>query len=78
MTYSLANQETSGTKCQLLAPITSPDKVACIGLNYKDTCIDLGFSAPEEPLVFSKFASAITGPFDNISHPDITKVAQKY
>ena len=78
MTYSLANQETSGTKCQLLAPITSTDKVACIGLNYKDTCIDLGFSAPEEPLVFSKFASAITGPFDNISHPDITKVAQKY
>ncbi|XP_032794651.2 fumarylacetoacetate hydrolase domain-containing protein 2 [Daphnia magna] len=70
---NLANKETSSSKCQLLAPITSPDKIFCIGLNYKDTCKELGFTPPEEPLVFSKFSSSITGPFDNIDHPDISK-----
>lgn len=72
--YSLANKETSSGKYQLLAPITSPDKIVCVGLNYKDTCQELGLAPPQEPLLFSKFSSAITGPFDNISSPDISKV----
>ena len=74
MFYSLANKETDSSKVQLLPPITSPDKIFCIGLNYRDTCKELGFAPPEEPLVFSKFSSSITGPFDKIIHPDISKV----
>ncbi|XP_046649094.1 fumarylacetoacetate hydrolase domain-containing protein 2-like isoform X1 [Daphnia pulicaria] len=70
---NLANKETSCSKVQLLAPITSPDKIFCIGLNYRDTCKELGFAPPDEPLVFSKFSNSITGPFDKIKNPDISK-----
>ncbi|XP_059353621.1 fumarylacetoacetate hydrolase domain-containing protein 2-like isoform X2 [Daphnia carinata] len=63
------NQELDKSKYQLLAPITSPDKVACIGMNYKDHCQEQGVPIPKEPLVFSKFPSCIVGPFDNIPSP---------
>ncbi|XP_032794648.1 fumarylacetoacetate hydrolase domain-containing protein 2 [Daphnia magna] len=63
------NQHLDKSKYQLLAPITSPDKVACIGMNYKDHCQEQGAPIPLEPLVFSKFPSCIIGPFDNIPYP---------
>ena len=63
------------SKYQLLAPITSPDKVACIGMNYKDHCEEQGAPIPLEPLVFCKFPSCIIGPFDDIPYPtDISTV----
>lgn len=61
---------------ELLAPITSPGKVACVGLNYRDHCEETGKPIPPEPLFFSKFPSCITGPFDKILLPDVTKVKQ--
>uniref|UniRef100_A0A8B9S6Y8 Fumarylacetoacetate hydrolase domain containing 2A n=1 Tax=Apteryx owenii TaxID=8824 RepID=A0A8B9S6Y8_APTOW len=53
----------------LLAPVTGPDKVICVGLNYKDHCREQGVKIPQEPVIFSKFPSAIAGPFDDIAHP---------
>jgi len=59
---------------KLLAPITSPDKVACVGMNYKDHCEEIGAPIPTEPIFFSKFPSSIIGPEDDIPYPDITEV----
>jgi 2-keto-4-pentenoate hydratase/2-oxohepta-3-ene-1,7-dioic acid hydratase in catechol pathway len=59
---------------ELLAPITNPDKVICIGMNYKDHCEEQNAPIPKEPLVFNKFPSCIVGPFDPILYPEITKV----
>ena len=68
-------KELEQSKYQILAPITSPDKVACIGMNYKDHCQEQGAPIPLEPLVFCKFPSCIIGPFDNIPYPtDISTV----
>ncbi|XP_062452977.1 fumarylacetoacetate hydrolase domain-containing protein 2A-like isoform X1 [Rhea pennata] len=53
----------------LLAPITSPDKVICVGLNYRDHCLEQDVKIPKEPIIFSKFPSAMAGPFDDIVHP---------
>lgn len=54
---------------KLLAPIQNPEKVVCIGLNYLGHCKEQNKEAPKEPMFFSKFASAITGPTgDVISH----------
>ncbi|KAM4756110.1 oxaloacetate tautomerase FAHD2B, mitochondrial-like isoform 1-T1 [Cyanocitta cristata] len=57
---------------QLLAPVGDPEKVICVGLNYHDHCQEQGAKVPKEPLIFSKFPSAITGPFDDIVHPQDT------
>ncbi|XP_055676338.1 fumarylacetoacetate hydrolase domain-containing protein 2-like isoform X1 [Falco peregrinus] len=54
---------------RLLAPVGDPEKVICVGLNYRDHCLEQGVSVPREPIIFSKFPSAIAGPFDDIVHP---------
>src|SRR5271156_2898713 len=46
----------------LLAPLPSPGKVFCIGLNYRDHALETKAQIPGEPIVFSKFSSAIVGP----------------
>jgi len=58
---------------QLTAPICRPDKVICIGMNYKDHCEEQNMPVPKEPLVFNKFPSSIVGPNDDVPYPDITE-----
>jgi len=41
----------------------------CIGLNYAKHAAETGSTLPDEPLVFNKATSAITGPFDVIKIP---------
>ncbi|XP_043940132.1 fumarylacetoacetate hydrolase domain-containing protein 2-like isoform X2 [Protopterus annectens] len=53
----------------LLPPITSPDKVICVGMNYVDHCLEQNVPIPKEPIIFSKFPSSIVGPYDDIIHP---------
>ncbi|XP_043462628.1 fumarylacetoacetate hydrolase domain-containing protein 2A isoform X2 [Leptopilina heterotoma] len=55
-----------------LAPITHMDKLACIGLNYSGHCKEQNVEPPPSPVVFSKFASNIIGPTDNIELPAIS------
>jgi 2-keto-4-pentenoate hydratase/2-oxohepta-3-ene-1,7-dioic acid hydratase in catechol pathway len=61
-----AGQFITGT---LVAPLPSPGKVFCIGLNYRDHARETKAQIPSEPIVFSKFASAIVGPQATIVLP---------
>jgi 2-keto-4-pentenoate hydratase/2-oxohepta-3-ene-1,7-dioic acid hydratase in catechol pathway len=61
-----AGQFITGT---LVAPLPSPGKVFCIGLNYRDHARETKAQIPSEPIVFSKFASAIVGPQATILLP---------
>ncbi len=45
----------------LLPPVPSPEKLICIGLNYRDHAIETGADIPTEPVVFSKFNTALIG-----------------
>jgi len=58
----------------ILAPITSCDKVLCVGMNYKDHCEEQNAPVPVEPVIFNKFPSCIVGPNDTITFPDETEV----
>ncbi|KAL3268173.1 hypothetical protein HHI36_007300 [Cryptolaemus montrouzieri] len=58
----------------LLSPITNPDKVACVGLNYKGHCDEQNIPYPKEPMIFSKFSSVITGPHDEIKLPKVSQM----
>ncbi|WP_184719864.1 fumarylacetoacetate hydrolase family protein [Caulobacter sp.] len=44
-------------------------KFLCIGLNYADHAAESGLPIPEEPVLFSKFTSAICGPNDDVLKP---------
>jgi 2-keto-4-pentenoate hydratase/2-oxohepta-3-ene-1,7-dioic acid hydratase in catechol pathway len=50
----------------LLAPIQDPEKIICVGMNYHDHCAEMRVSPPEVPMLFSKYASALSGPGDPI------------
>ncbi|MDX6408379.1 MAG: hypothetical protein QOE13_1450 [Gaiellaceae bacterium] len=45
----------------LVAPL-QPGKIVAIGLNYRDHIRESGLPQPEQPLVFAKFPSSVTGP----------------
>ncbi len=46
----------------LLAPIPFPPKIICLGLNYFDHAAETGAAVPDEPVIFMKPHTAITGP----------------
>ena len=48
-------------------------KFICVGLNYADHAAETGAAIPEEPILFMKATSAITGPNDNIIIPRKSK-----
>lgn len=70
---SLKWEEIGGVK--LLAPVTNPEKIVCIGLNYLGHCLEQNKEPPAEPMFFSKFASTLTGPTGDVIHHDITTVS---
>jgi 2,4-didehydro-3-deoxy-L-rhamnonate hydrolase len=53
-----------------LAPcVGEVGKFICVGLNFADHAAEAGMSIPEEPVLFFKATSAISGPNDNIIMP---------
>ncbi len=56
----------------LLAPIPDPRKIICIGLNYSDHAAESGVPAPEEPVLFSKYPSALIGHGAAIQLPSVS------
>lgn len=60
---------------EILAPVTNPEKIVCIGLNYLGHCLEQNKEAPKEPMFFSKFASTLTGPTGDVILHKITTVS---
>lgn len=48
-------------------PLRMPGKIVAIGLNYIDHASESKMELPKHPLVFTKFNSSITGPFDPVT-----------
>lgn len=63
---------------KLLSPVSNPEKIVCIGFNYLGHCLEHNKEPPTEPIFFSKFANAITGPTDDVIHHDVTTVSLRY
>jgi 5-carboxymethyl-2-hydroxymuconate isomerase len=49
--------------------VAKPGKFVCIGLNYADHAAESGLPIPDEPVVFMKATSALSGPNDPILKP---------
>lgn len=54
---------------RILAPLANPEKMMLLGLNYRDHCAETGQPLPTVPIIFAKYANAITGPYDPIVLP---------
>jgi 2-keto-4-pentenoate hydratase/2-oxohepta-3-ene-1,7-dioic acid hydratase in catechol pathway len=58
---------------KLLPPIPDPAKIICMGLNYRDHAAETGAKIPSEPVLFSKFNTALIGPDEPIVLPAVSK-----
>lgn len=61
-------------KVRLLAPVPDPQKIVCMGLNYRDHAEESGAEPPQNPLWFAKFANSLIGDGEAVvlpaAHPD--------
>jgi acylpyruvate hydrolase len=57
---------------KLEAPITHPEKIMCVGLNYRDHAKEGGHEIPKFPTIFAKYRNVVNGPYDPIIIPRVT------
>src|SRR4051812_15090456 len=41
--------------------VPRPDKIVCVGLNYRNHILEMGRELPEHPTLFAKYRSALIG-----------------
>ena len=57
----------------LTAPIPDPDKIICIGLNYRAHAEEFNLDIPEAPTVFAKFRNALVGTRATVELPGASR-----
>src|SRR5215213_3206954 len=55
------------------APVPRPGKIICIGLNYRDHAAESKMQIPDEPVVFSKFSTAVIAPGEPVVLPSTSQ-----
>ncbi len=54
-------------------PIPDPDKIICLGLNYRSHAEEAGLALPKVPMLFAKYRNALTGPTSPIILPSLSE-----
>jgi 2-keto-4-pentenoate hydratase/2-oxohepta-3-ene-1,7-dioic acid hydratase in catechol pathway len=54
---------------KMLAPVFSPPKIVCLGLNYRDHVAEQGAHLPDDLIIFLKPHTAVIGPDEPIVKP---------
>ena len=69
-----AGERVARADVRLLAPVPDPEKIICMGLNYRDHAEEAGQEIPEHPRWFAKFANSLIGDGETVvlpaAHPD--------
>jgi 2-keto-4-pentenoate hydratase/2-oxohepta-3-ene-1,7-dioic acid hydratase in catechol pathway len=58
---------------ELGPPIPDPQKIVCLGLNYRDHAEETGMAAPAAPILFPKFANSLIGQGAPIVRPRLSE-----
>lgn len=51
----------------LRQPLLGPRAIVAVGLNYRDHVAEVSWEAPPTPLLFAKWPSSLTGPYDRVA-----------
>src|SRR5262249_20091534 len=66
-------QPIEAASVKVLAPVPDPQKIICVGLNYADHAKETNKEKPPEPILFSKFPTAVRAHGESIVLPAVTK-----
>jgi 2-keto-4-pentenoate hydratase/2-oxohepta-3-ene-1,7-dioic acid hydratase in catechol pathway len=58
---------------ELLPPVPDPEKIVCIGLNYRSHAAEAGIDPPETPTFFAKFRNALAATGASVRLPAASK-----
>ncbi len=58
---------------RLLPPIPNPDKVLCVGVNYRPHIEEMGRKVPDYPVVFVRFPGSQTGHGQELIRPALSE-----
>jgi len=61
------------SRTKILAPVASPPKIICLGLNYRNHAAEQNAQLPSEPIIFMKPHTAVIGPDESIIKPSFVK-----
>jgi acylpyruvate hydrolase len=64
-----ASERIALAEATLHAPVTDPQKIVCLGLNYRDHAEETGQEIPTAPMWFAKFANSLSGSGQEIVLP---------
>jgi acylpyruvate hydrolase len=69
-----ASERMALAEVSLHAPVRDPQKIVCLGLNYRDHAEETGQEIPKAPMWFAKFANSLQGSGGEIllprAHPE--------
>jgi 2-keto-4-pentenoate hydratase/2-oxohepta-3-ene-1,7-dioic acid hydratase in catechol pathway len=57
---------------RLLPPVPDPEKIICLGLNYRAHAAETGFEPPRAPMLFAKYRNSLAGHDSAICIPAVT------
>ena len=57
------------TEYELAPPIPDPEKIVCIGLNYRTHAAEAGLEPPGSPTIFAKYRNALAAPGATVNLP---------
>ena len=58
---------------ELLPPLPDPDKIVCIGLNYRSHAAEAGIDPPDQPTFFAKFRNALAPTDATVKLPAVSE-----
>lgn len=71
---SVGSERIAVSSVTLHAPVPDPQKIICMGLNYRDHAAETNQEIPSNPLWFGKFANSLVGDGGDVvlpaAHPD--------
>ena len=70
----LAGVELDAGTIEYLPPFPFPEKIICVGLNYRDHAAESGFKAPDYPALFGRFPSSLIGHKAQMIRPKVSEL----
>jgi 2-keto-4-pentenoate hydratase/2-oxohepta-3-ene-1,7-dioic acid hydratase in catechol pathway len=72
--FDAGNHVLSLETLELGPPVPNPDKILCLGVNYREHAAEARQEIPVVPMVFAKFRNCLTGPTSPILLPRVSKL----
>lgn len=64
--------EIAASEVRFVPPIPYPDKILCIGVNYRPHIAEMGRQVPDYPVVFVRFPDSMVGHNEPILRPSVS------